>query len=474
MDAGDASLGARTGGVAERPLPNTYWVRPRRFLAGEYPASHRTSEATSRLRRLLDAGIDYFIDLTEEHELREYESLLAELHPDARYRRFPIEDHGLPEEPAVVMAVLDCIDEAMAAGHNVYLHCRAGVGRTGTVLGCHFVRHGLQNEAALDRLAELWQQSERSRHIPLIPETDAQASYVRFWHEADATAAGTTPRTNDLLHGALLGLAVGEASATGEDANRGCHAAMTLLLAESLMACGGNDPDDQMRRYQLWRKEGRIPGASVPVPLPPPVSRALAAWQWSRKAYAGPHDPANLDPHPLPRTAAVALYFRNQPGLALEAAVDASRTTHQAPIVLDCCRYFAAMVIEALSGTARQAIPSLPTIGEVLRLRALKPEVERLVQTDWLKGAPPAAAQTAPSVLGAALSAFAKSHDFSSGLEIARRVTGDPGAVAAVYGALAGAHYGIRGLAPSVVQLPDRGLIDAVALRLSAGPGQPR
>lgn len=32
---------------------------------------------------------------------------------------------------------------ALAAGQTVYVHCYGGIGRTGTVVGCWLVRHGL-------------------------------------------------------------------------------------------------------------------------------------------------------------------------------------------------------------------------------------------------------------------------------------------------------------------------------------------
>lgn len=474
MDVKDAAYpGGRDAARADRPLPNTYWVETGRLLAGEYPGAPRTEEAESRIRKVLNAGLDYFIDLTDEDELPEYESLLYALHPDAQYRRFAIEDHGLPAEPAVVVAALDCIDEALAAGHNVYLHCRAGVGRTGTVLGCYLVRHGAQNEDALDRLADLWQQSERSQRIPQIPETEAQASYVRFWHEPVVAAhlhARGTP--SDRVHGALLGLAVGEAAAAGGGIQWGPHTAMALLLAASLIEQGGNDPDDQLRRYQRWRKEGRIPGSSIAVEPPPMVNRAVATWQWSRKAFAGPHDPGNLDPHALVRTAAVALCLRGRPELALEAASDASRTTHQAPVVLDCCRYFGALLLAATAGATKPEILALLQTGHALDARPLKPEVESLKKTSWPTASRPANASTATAVLAAALVAFAQSADFADGLQLALRTPGDAATVAALYGALAGAHYGLRALpADATGRLADAALIESAARMLAAAPG---
>ena len=32
--------------------------------------------------------------------------------------------------------ILDALDGALAAGRSVYLHCRAGIGRTNLVAGC--------------------------------------------------------------------------------------------------------------------------------------------------------------------------------------------------------------------------------------------------------------------------------------------------------------------------------------------------
>ena len=70
--------------------------------------------------------------------------------------------------------ILDALDSALAAGHTVYLHCHGGRGRTGTVVGCWLVRHGLTGEQALDRIADLRGDDES-------PETDEQRAFVLNW-----------------------------------------------------------------------------------------------------------------------------------------------------------------------------------------------------------------------------------------------------------------------------------------------------
>jgi protein tyrosine/serine phosphatase len=80
-------------------------------------------------------------------------------------------------------AILDCIDQALAGEHKLYLHCWAGIGRTGTTVGCYLVRHGLSGEQALGKLAEMYATSSQSRLYSHSPENPAQFDFIRNWHE---------------------------------------------------------------------------------------------------------------------------------------------------------------------------------------------------------------------------------------------------------------------------------------------------
>ena len=68
----------------------------------------------------------------------------------------PIHDVSTPTQ-AQMARILDAIDAALAVGHAVYLHCYGGIGRTGTVVGCYLVRHGMDGEEALAEIARLRQ-----------------------------------------------------------------------------------------------------------------------------------------------------------------------------------------------------------------------------------------------------------------------------------------------------------------------------
>jgi protein-tyrosine phosphatase len=74
---------------------------------------------------------------------------------------------------------LSVIDRALTAGRPVSVHCLAGIGRTGTVVGCYLVQRGMSGADALRALRQL------RRFAPdgdiISPETEEQRQFVRMW-----------------------------------------------------------------------------------------------------------------------------------------------------------------------------------------------------------------------------------------------------------------------------------------------------
>ena len=116
----------------DRPSANSYWVTRDRFAAGEYPGALKSNEAATKIEHLLRAGVDHFIDLTEERELEPYAGILEEvarrLGLNVGHERHPIVDGRVPTSPEQMVRILDAIDSALSEGKTVYVHCWGGVG----------------------------------------------------------------------------------------------------------------------------------------------------------------------------------------------------------------------------------------------------------------------------------------------------------------------------------------------------------
>jgi hypothetical protein len=173
--------------MKDKPIPESYWVLPGQFLAGEYPGLRYDEFGTrQRLTAFINAGFDTFIDLTCEGERPAYLPLLEEEaglyeHP-LFHRRFSFPDFNIPT-PAMMTTTLDAIDAALGEGHKVYLHCVGGIGRTGTTVGCWLIRHAMRPSEALLQLQELYQTAEQSQFSPRSPESDEQVRFILNWEE---------------------------------------------------------------------------------------------------------------------------------------------------------------------------------------------------------------------------------------------------------------------------------------------------
>ena len=488
------------------PLPNTYWVLPGLLLAGEHP-SGLTAEATrQRVTTLIGAGIECFLDLTHPSEIDPYDQVLPF---QIEYLRKPIRDHSLPEKREHMMEILDCLHDALRSGRPAYVHCRAGIGRTGMVVGCFLVERGLTGDEALDELARAWQQCERSKFWPSVPETQAQTDYVRLWtprklNSLAVAPAAPTPRpqsapepaplaADPLLDpatlaaarslrerflGALLGLAVGDAVAAATQYRRpgsftpvgdligggpfalprggwSDDTAMALCLADSLLAFDGFDARDQVERYTRWQRDGYLSATGQCLGITASTARALAMAQWRRQLFAGSHAPDQLDPEPLSRVAPVVMYFFAVEEEAVQLASDAARTTCQAPAVLAACRELAQALFLALAGQSKERILAGLTA-------ATEPRAAGGAAAGGVR-----ASGTVTEALAIALEAFAATDNFRDAVLHAANYGGNSDVAAAACGQLAGAHYGAAAIPAGWRDcLLQRDLIETYADRL--------
>lgn len=172
------------------PFERSYWVVPGKLLAGCYPGDRDVDEAERKLKGLIDAGVRHVVNLMEAHEVDHksrafapYEEKLAQLAREMGREieciRIPIRDGSVPTRETM-RSILDAIDGHIAQGLPVFVHCWGGKGRTGTVVGCYLVRHGLAIEKeALARIQELRRHDPTSSQAS--PENATQCDMVKSW-----------------------------------------------------------------------------------------------------------------------------------------------------------------------------------------------------------------------------------------------------------------------------------------------------
>ena len=281
------------------------------------------------------------------------------------------------------------------------------------------------------------------------------------------------PTTRDRYRGALLGLAAGDALGTTlefkppgsfrpiDDMVGGGpfhlqpgqwtdDTSMAMCLAASLIARQGFDATDQMRRYVRWRREGYMSSNGRCFDIGNTVRAALSHFERTGEPYAGSTNPNAAGNGSLMRLAPVPLYFAADARKAIDTSADSSRTTHGTREAVDACRYFGGLLAGAVSGADKTTL-----LGQgycpVKGLWDAEPLAERI--TDIAAGSfkvkePPGIRGTGYVVdtLEAALWAFRKSQDFREGALLAANLGDDADTTAAVYGQIAGAHYGAEGI----------------------------
>ena len=172
------------------PYQRSYWVVPGKLLAGAYPAGRTSESSAAKIQALLDIGVTDIINLmytTENNHdgvpfydyLSHAKLTAAAMGRSVEGRRYSIVD-GSTTTPNVVRAILDEIDATLQRGGVGYVHCWGGRGRTGTIVCCWLVRHGLATptQAVAHMHALIGDKIEDFRPTP---ENDKQRLFIEAW-----------------------------------------------------------------------------------------------------------------------------------------------------------------------------------------------------------------------------------------------------------------------------------------------------
>jgi len=136
------------------------------------------------LRSWREAGVDVVVSLLtpqEEAELDLDDEEARSRYSGLEFLRLPIPDRSVPESRFEVADLVTRLEEALAAGKDVAVHCRQGIGRSGLVAALMLVAAGRGPDDAFHAVGI-------ARGIP-VPETEEQ----RAW--AEQFAAESAART---------------------------------------------------------------------------------------------------------------------------------------------------------------------------------------------------------------------------------------------------------------------------------------
>ena len=166
------------------PFKYSYWVIKRKLMAGMYPGGFGDEMTLERLKTLSDLGIRSLINLTyEEEEVKYFKMIYRDLCKRYKniccqefiYSRYGIKNMGMPSTEQMIN-ILDKIDQDINNDLCVYLHCIAGVGRTGIAVGCYLIRHGLIEKEDVFENIKLLRGDGKD-----IPITEEQNQFVLSW-----------------------------------------------------------------------------------------------------------------------------------------------------------------------------------------------------------------------------------------------------------------------------------------------------
>ena len=225
---------------------------------------------------------------------------------------------------------------------------------------------------------------------------------------------------------------------------------MALCLADSLIEREGFDAADQMRRYVRWYREGYRSSTGVCFDIGNVVRAALHRFEATGDPFSGPTSSDTAGNGSLMRLAPVPMFYAARPQEAIERSADSSRTTHGTREAVDACRYFAALLVGALTGATKDELlsPGYCPVPDYWSEYPLASKVQEIARGSFRRKNPPAIRGTGYVInsLEAALWAFDQSTDFRDGCLRAVNLGEDADTTAAIYGQLAGAFYGSTGI----------------------------
>lgn len=112
-------------------------------------------------------GLDTVVTLTESPLGEEFND------KDIEIIHFPIHDMGIPV-PRVAHGLCKSLKMKLDSGKKILIHCKAGLGRTGTILACVLIEMGYDTDEAIKKVRS---------HIRMGIQNSLQEGFIQHYFE---------------------------------------------------------------------------------------------------------------------------------------------------------------------------------------------------------------------------------------------------------------------------------------------------
>lgn len=344
----------------------------------------------------------------------------------------------------------------LTRGESIFIHCRGGLGRAGTVAARLLIELGLADSStAIAKVRKV---------RPGAIETKAQEDHLR-----------EIERIYDRSCGCLVGLAVGDALGTtlefkprdtyvyitdmvgggpfGLDAGTWTDdTSMALALGEALLASAAMrsafEPLEAQRRFVDWWRNGAFSPTGRCFDIGIATRQALSRFEETGDPVAGSIDAFSAGNGSLMRLAPVAIWgIRTDPAILARVARRQSMTTHAANACLDACEAYALVLRAAILGAdfeealAKGRGAYGPEIGPIMAGSWRGKRREQISISGFVAHS-----------LEAAIWSVANTASFDDAVLLAANLGDDADTTAAIAGQLAGAIYGVSSIRQSWLQ----------------------
>jgi hypothetical protein len=147
-----------------------YWINSKLAIV---PRPRGGDWLDDEMVALREAGIDVVVSMLEESEAAEVglgQEDMAARGAGLSFVNFHIPDRSVPPNAQQFEGFLSGLEQHLANGKRVGVHCRACIGRASVTTASLLIRSGIP-------VAEAWRQVESARGFP-VPDTREQREWV--------------------------------------------------------------------------------------------------------------------------------------------------------------------------------------------------------------------------------------------------------------------------------------------------------